>query len=279
MGIPIAVSAVAGYATYFAMHPAGYRKLYKEKVISALTKRTRYGWMPDMSYYGQLFIQKAQKEPIRALFDSSGLYNSRITTFHVDEVFVPNDLPSHMAEINVVRGSGKHRQTVFKGLVFDLDVSKSFLGETYIRAENEGSLGIPMGSTGTRLLFSSMLKTAKLEWNDFEKLLEVQTSDETEAREILDPRFMEVLYVWWKVHKKPVRVSFKGHYLYLAIPFGKNMFEPNPFLSVDSHKKEIWEYLDAFLLAEGLFVYVQHKYRLDMQKGMDASSEKGNSVT
>lgn len=266
IGLPFAVSAGAGYLVFHSVRPAGYRKLYKEKVISALTKRTKYGWMPDLSFYDQLFAPRAQTESIRALFNASGLYHSSVTTFTVDEVFVPSGPTSRMAEINVVRGSGKNSQLIFKGLLFYFDVSKAFSGETYIRAEKEFFLGVPMGSNASRSFFSSTLKTTKLEWNDFEKLLEVQTTDETEAREILDPQFMEVLYGWWSEHKKSVRLSFKGQHMYLSVPFLNNMFEPSLFSSMESHKKDLWMYLGAFLLAEQLFIHVERKYRLDIQK-------------
>jgi len=248
--LSIFISAAGGWGVYFILKPKGYHSHYKEKIISVLIGKTKYKWAYDFSYTNaqEIFIQ-------------SGLYYSSITSFKTDDTFsAQNGADLRMAEIEAVRGRGKNRQVIFKGLLFSFDISRIFRGETYIRSNKGMGFVIPMGTKSSRTFFSSTVKSTDLEWNDFEKLLDVQTTDEIEAREILDPQFMHILYEWWKDHKKLMRISFRGQHVYVAIPSWKDMFEPSPFSSVESHKKRLWTYLDAFLLAERLFVQIEHKY-------------------
>lgn len=61
------------------------------------------------------------------------------------------------------------------------------------------------------------LKSTKLEWNDFNKLLNVAASDPIEARYILSPDFMEDLYHWWNGRHNMISVLFSEdqvHILY-----------------------------------------------------------------
>ena len=50
-------------------------------------------------------------------------------------------------------------------------------------------------------------------------MLRIQTTDEVEAREILDPAFMEFLYEWWKNsgRKKKIKIAFLENKIYIAI--------------------------------------------------------------
>ena len=117
---------------------------------------------------------------------------------------------------------------------------------------------------GNNLTPRNKLRETDLEWNDFEKSISVQTTDEIEAREILTPDFMEILYEWWHSHKKATRLSFKDNHVYLGLPVSRVCFEPEIFADPEKHKKTLWEMLDAILLIERLFSHVEHKYRLSI---------------
>lgn len=278
IGVPVFLSIACGTGSYYLRRPKHYKRLYKESVIAALMKQTRYKWRLDtLSYTGEKMTFQAAKRYFEMatsrnnvreeIFKSSGLYRTSITSFTTDDTFVSETMPLEAAEITAVRGSGKNRQTIFRGLMFKFDITKTLSGETYIRNEKGSAFSIPMGSGGKFSFSSTAPKTTMLEWNDFEKILDVQTTNEVEAREILDPQFMNVLYEWWITHKRAVRIGFKDHHFYLAAPFERNLFEPHPFSSIEKHKDELWGYVDAFLFAERLFIHIEHKYRMDLRQG------------
>ena len=241
-----------GSLVYYWLHPKKYREKYKNNIIASLVSQTKYKW----SY------EPYARSGTRESFLNSGLYYSSITDFHTDDSFISNVPGMSMNEINVTKGSGKSKSVVFKGVMFCFPISRKFLGETYLRAGKEASLSTPMGTSISRSFMNSSVKPTDLEWNDFEKLIDVHSSNQIEAREILDPAFMETIYHWWKDHNKNVRLSFKDNHVYMAIPFWANLFEPKSLSSVDAHKKELWTYLDAIILAEKLFDSIKYKYRM-----------------
>ena len=201
-------------------------------------------------------LPTTETEAHREIYTESGLFGTKADNISSDDAFIAPQTANFAVEIDAVHGSGKHRQQVFKGLIFRFNLARAFAGETYIREDKWGD-----GNVGTTN--SQPLKITRLEWPEFEELFEIQTTDEVEAREILDPQFMEVLHAWWIEHKTPVRLSFKQQFMYLSVP-GSNLFEPRPFSSIEKHKEELWHYLSVFLLAESLFSQIEHKYRLDL---------------
>lgn len=288
------LSVIAGIVIYIFMRPKGYREKYKELVISALVSRTKYGWKlisststslpayasaPTPAQTGK-FMEKMRakiesNKKVLKDFADSGLYYTQITTFNVDDMFVSGTNPGlHIEEVTASAGSGKNKRIVFHGLFFSFKIGRQFTGETYVRGDNE-SWTSPVGTSASRSFFSktATLSRTELEWNDFEKLLNVDTTNEIEAREILDPYFMENLYEWWKNHKKSVRLSWRGDHMYMTIRSRGNLFEPNPFGSIESHKTKLWEYLDNLLIAENLFAHIERKYDYDINmKNMNSAN-------
>ncbi len=242
--------ALAGTGLYYLLHPMEYRAKYKDLVIKGLMNQTTYRWEHEAKRAGQ-------DDKYDTLLKESGLYRvSGANRAVADDVFVSKTTSLHCAELHASAGSGKQKRDYFMGLFFAFNLSRSFNGETYLR--KAVSYADPVGRSGTY----GSLKTISLEWGEFERLLEVKSTDEVEAREILDPRFMAILYDWWVTHKASVRIGFHHNHLYLSAGFGRNLFEPRPFSSIETHKDQLWEYLDAFLLVEKLFDHVEHKYRL-----------------
>lgn len=237
-----------GYGSYYLLRPKHYRAKYKELVITALVRQTTYRWEHEK--------KQLSHEHYDQLFRESGLFRLSQCSVTSDDVFHSKTTPLRCAELFVTTGTGKRKRDVFNGLLFVFDLSRPFSGETYIRKEVFGA-----DYVGTRSGANSLRETT-LEWNEFGKLLKVETTNEVEAREILDPRFMAILYDWWRSHKASIRLGFHGNQLYLSAGFGRDLFEPKAFSSIERHKEELWEYLDAFLLVERLFDHVEHKYRL-----------------
>ncbi len=271
------LGGIVGYIIYRIVRPKNYRKLYKEKIISAILKHTKYGW--KNVYFNDRVIQfgsnirasDTRYEETKKQFHQSGIYYTGDQgNLLLDDMFVSkSNTGLKLSEMQLTVGSGKHKKVVFKGLFFNSDINRHFQGETYIKTDKEGFLspgaGGTFGTNESRKIFSSTVKKTELEWNDFEKILDVHTNNEQEAREILDPQFMEILYEWWHTHKKPLRLSFNKKNFYMTIPSTKNMFEPKAFSSVEKHRKTVWEYLDTFLLIENLFTQIERKYSIDKQ--------------
>ncbi|MFT7506872.1 MAG: hypothetical protein ACI92I_000008 [Acidimicrobiales bacterium] len=127
-------------------------------------------------------------------------------------------------ELKHVTGSGKHKSVkkIFKGYFCSLDLTKTLKGKTFISTEGDKK------GFGHRTFFSGLRDTGAvetiLEWNDFENLLHVATTDEAEARYVLSTDFMSDLYDWWKDKKKNIRISFIGNRMYLLFPDKKIRF-------------------------------------------------------
>ena len=81
-------------------------------------------------------------------------------------------------------------------------LSQSIDGTTYLVAESDFS---------HRLFNQLDTRTTLLEWNDFEDMLHVETTDPTEARYLLPPDIMATIYDSWKKHSDYLgRVKFAG---------------------------------------------------------------------
>ncbi len=124
-------------------------------------------------------------------------------------------------EIKQVTGSGKNSQTrqIFHGYFVCMPLEKALFGKTFVTAEGDthgfGGVG-HWGSTTNQ-----GPKETVLEWNEFEDKLHVATTNETEARYVLTPDFMQCLFDWWKEHDTRIRVSFIGRYMYVLFPDDK----------------------------------------------------------
>jgi hypothetical protein len=158
----------------------------------------------------------------RSEVDSSELitrsYNNFITddkyTVKIDEKILC------IRELNVqnVTGSSKDRriEIIFKGYFVSFEVTENFTGKTFI--STEGDVFGFSNQTLINTFSKDKLKETQLEWNDFEKLLRVTTTDEVEARYILSPNLMHTLYEWWQTKKEKIRISFINNKMYVLFP-------------------------------------------------------------
>ena len=153
---------------------------------------------------------------------SSELITEAHNTNQVDTELeiVKGSITLTVAELDIehVTGSGKNQSVkqIFHGYFARCKLGKELTGKTFVSTEgdtngfgqvsfwNKGNAGIP--------------KETILEWNDFENMLHVATTNETEARYVLTPDFMQDLYDWWKEHKTNIRVSFIKDSLYILFP-------------------------------------------------------------
>ena len=125
-----------------------------------------------------------------------------------------------VAELDIahVTDSGKNKNTkqIFHGYFAVMELGKELTGKTFVSTEGDtnGFGEITFWNKNT----TNIPRETVLEWNDFENMLHVATTDETEARYILTPNFMLDLYEWWKEQKTNIRVSFIKDRLYILFP-------------------------------------------------------------
>jgi hypothetical protein len=168
-----------------------------------------------------LFVSP-EKTQVLALLDHSELVTEERNTVAVDDmiaftvaeksVFVAELSISHVTEI------GKHSQTkdIFRGYFVTYDLPTTLVGKTFVSTDGDRD------GFGHRSFWSAHgtdgAHDTLLEWNQFEKLLHVAATDPAEARYVLSPDFMSMLYDWWKDKKQNIRVSCIGTRLYVLFP-------------------------------------------------------------
>jgi len=110
--------------------------------------------------------------------------------------------------------------TVFRGLFITLSMNKNFSGKTIVKRD--------AGKVGNWLQSSTQsLDKVRLEDPTFEKLFEVYSTDQIEARYLLTVTFMERLTELAGVFGgQSIECCFDRNHLLLKIPLKKNLFEP-----------------------------------------------------
>ena len=112
------------------------------------------------------------------------------------------------------------QKTVFNGLILELSMNKSFGGKTVVKKDS--------GTVGNWFIKkSTSLKKVKLEDPNFEKMFEVYSDDQVEARYLLTVTFIERLKeLVENFGGKSIQCCFYNNKLLMMIPIEKDMFEP-----------------------------------------------------
>ena len=111
-------------------------------------------------------------------------------------------------------------KTVFDGLILELSMNKSFGGKTVVKKDS--------GTVGNWFIKkSTSLKKVKLEDPIFEKMFEVYSDDQVEARYLLTVTFIERLKeLVDNFGGRSIQCCFYNNKLLMMIPIEKDMFEP-----------------------------------------------------
>jgi hypothetical protein len=119
------------------------------------------------------------------------------------------------------RNAGEGRETVFHGLIGSFTFPKPFHGQTVVLVDK--------GTISNRL--SGLLRDDKrvvLENAEFEDLFEVFSTDQVEARYLLNPVFMERLIALRRHFRAPLQAAFRDGKLYIAVDLGEDHFRNPP---------------------------------------------------
>jgi len=123
------------------------------------------------------------------------------------------------------------RHTVFQGIAVNFEMNKSFNGRTIV-LKDSGFFYRFCGFDG--------YERVTLEDPKFEKIFEVYGTDQTEARFILTPVFMEQIVKLKDLYKgKSVQLYFSNNHVLIAIDTKQDMFEPCSFFKTNLNKKKM----------------------------------------
>lgn len=130
-----------------------------------------------------------------------------------DDIFKGSykDVDIDIVECEYVRGSGKQRKTVFDGVIVKLKMNKKFTSHTVIKQDHTSHV--------------HGLCYTKFEDCEFNKKFYVYTNDETDARYLITPTFMERLKnMKIAFNAIKMRCSFYDKYLIVAFSTPKDLF-------------------------------------------------------
>lgn len=206
----------------------------------------------------QVFTNESPfQDEIISFLDESELITENRNQIKVDDsyiILIGNKYKLRVTELDVknVTGSGKNRHVkeIFTGLFAILDLPKDLDNKTFVSTEGD-KRGFANQSFLNQLTGSGA-QLVDLEWNDFENLLHVVSTSQTEARYILTPDFMNDLYQWWKEKKLNIRFAFIRNHMYLMFPDQK--------IHIDStvrriEEREVIKYMESVAIP---LLYVLH---------------------
>ncbi len=114
---------------------------------------------------------------------------------------------------------------IFRGLFFFAEFNKNIDGQTFVFPEKDRKMVNLFGKEKDESKHHGEL--VKLENPEFEKTFSVYGTSQQEARYILTPVMMEAIVNIHKRYGYKMYFSFKGENVFCAIPFNRNLFEPN----------------------------------------------------
>jgi hypothetical protein len=153
------------------------------------------------------------------------------------------------------RDSKGHRHTqwhtIFRGVFFVADFNKEFKGLTLVLPDTAQNL---FGNLVGNFLQSHTIgrpDLVKLEDPEFEKLFVVYGNDQVEARFILSPSLMARMSEFKKKTGKKIHFSFCKSQVYVAVPYGEDLFEPRIFRTLLDFA-QVKKYSDDLQLVLGI---------------------------
>ena len=146
-----------------------------------------------------------------------------------------NNVNIEFFEARLMRGAHfKGKKAVFNGVIAKISVNKKFSSKTIIRAD-KGSFGDWV--SGRKLPENQ--EVVRLEDPKFDKLFNVYSNDQIEARYLLTTTFMERLIEVEKAFgSKKIECSFYKQSLVMAIHLKKDWFEPGPITEIEDFQDD-----------------------------------------
>ena len=207
---------------------------YKEEVVDEII----HAFCPNAAYSPNGGVGED-------LFRNSGLFTSPDRYYAEDLIEGYLDKTSFIcSEVHAEERRARYTKNgvryywvdIFKGFLFIADFHKEFQGETTVLRDS--FFKIKMGAS-----------RVKMENPDFEKVFDVFSTNQIEARYLITPSMMERMLKLDSNFKKGVTISFRNSTILVAIPDSKNRFEADVWSSLNdmSILKSDFEVLQSLL--------------------------------
>ena len=190
---------------------------YKEEVVDEII----HAFCPNAAYSPNGGVGED-------LFRNSGLFTSPDRYYAEDLIEGYLDKTSFIcSEVHAEERRARYTKNgvryywvdIFKGFLFIADFHKEFQGETTVLRDS--FFKIKMGAS-----------RVKMENPDFEKVFDVFSTNQIEARYLITPSMMERMLKLDSNFKKGVTISFRNSTILVAIPDSKNRFEADVWSSL-----------------------------------------------
>lgn len=217
----IIIALIIGLLAYYWCVNSQSQELsvyYKKEVITKVLQSfcEDAAFIPEQGIDENVFINSNLFiSPDR--YHTEDLIKGRVgkTTFRCAEVHAEEKKTS----VNSKGQSRTYWVDIFKGFIFIADFHKDFQGQTTVV---RNSL-LKLNFSGSRV---------KLENPDFEKLFDVYSTNQIEARYLLSPSMMEQLVALDREMNKSIKISFRNSSILIAIPESKDHFEASIWKSI-----------------------------------------------
>lgn len=190
---------------------------YKEEVVDEII----HAFCPNAAYSPNGGVGED-------LFRNSGLFTSPDRYYAEDLIEGYLDKTSFIcSEVHAEERRARYTKNgvryywvdIFKGFLFIADFHKEFQGETTVLRDS--FFKIKMGAS-----------RVKMENPDFEKVFDVFSTNQIEARYLITPSMMERMLKLDSNFKKGLTISFRNSTILVAIPDSKNRFEADVWSSL-----------------------------------------------
>ena len=177
-----------------------------------------------LNFFGDFKYHVETKKSVKEYYATELIPNhdTEIAEDHITGTY--KDIKVDLFETKLSNDSDENSSTtlntVFDGIIVELSMNKSFSGKTVIKKD--------IGTVGNWFINkSTSLKKVKLEDPNFEKMFEVYSDDQVEARYLLTVTFIERLKeLVENFGGKSIQCCFYNNKLLMMIPIEKDMFEP-----------------------------------------------------
>lgn len=229
--IVIVVISVIIFITCINNKSKIFSSFYKEEVVDEII----HAFCPNATYSPNNGVSEE-------LFRNSGLFTSP-DRYHAEDLiegcldktsFICSEVHAEERRARSTKnGVQYYWEYIFKGFLFIADFHKEFQGETTVLRDS--FFKIKMGAS-----------RVKMENPDFEKVFDVFSTNQIEARYLITPSMMERMLKLDSNFKKGVTISFRNSMILVAIPDSKNRFEA-----------DVWSSLSDMSILKSDFVVLQ----------------------
>jgi hypothetical protein len=146
------------------------------------------------------------------------------TNIFFAEILAEKRQGGHLDEF--ARETYSSKSVLFQGLFFEAKFAKNFVSRTFVMPNDFKGRIAPLHSWRGDLI--------KLEDPEFERMFRVYGDSQIESRYILSTNLMARLVKFNQKAGRKVYLSFVDGFLYIAIPYRHNLFEPRLFKSMIS---------------------------------------------